>query len=240
MPRKSNKTVEPKTEAAKTAVTAPAAKEEVKAAVKIEAAPAKEVPAKDEVKAAVKEVPAEKKPAGEKKPAAKKTAAAKKPAAKKTADKPAAKKTAAKTTAPAKAAKPEAKAAAKPAAKTAKAEPAKRGGRKPKELTVDDICAKLTKKAAKAKYSKLSGTIAAEFKIYGWENNDENHKFIYIEIKDGKLTIAPHDYRDCTFKADIPLADIAAFAEGKLALKDAKIYAAGNFGDALKIASIFE
>lgn len=245
MPRKSNKTVEPKTEAAKTAVTAPAAKEEVKAAAKIEAAPAKEVPAKDEVKAAVKEAPAEKKPAGEKKPAAKKTAAAKKPAAKTTADKPAAKKTAAKTTVPAKAAKPEAKAAAKPAVKTAKAEPAKaepakRGGRKPKELTVEDICAKLTKKAAKAKYSKLSGTIAAEFKIYGWENNDENHKFIYIEIKDGKLTVAPYDYDDCTFKADIPLADIAAFADGKLALMDAKIYAAGNFGDALKIASIFE
>ncbi len=228
MARKSNKTVEPKTEAARTAITAPAAKEDVKAAVKIEAAPAKEVPAKDEVKAA----PAEKKSA------ARKTAAAKKPAAKRTADKPAAKKTTAKSAASAKAAKPEAKAAAKSAA--VKPEPAKKGGRKPKELTVEDICTKIKKKAVKAKYAKIGGTIAAEFKIYGWENNDENHKFIYIEVKDGKLTVAPYSYDDCTLKADIPLADIAAFADGKLALMDAKIYAAGNFGDALKIASIFE
>ncbi|MDE7193012.1 MAG: SCP2 sterol-binding domain-containing protein, partial [Oscillospiraceae bacterium] len=143
--------------------------------------------------------------------------------------------TGAKTAAAAKAEKPEAKAAAKPADK-----PVRRGGRKPKELTVEDICAKITKRAAKAKAALIDGTIAAEFKIYGWENNDENHKFIYIEVKDGKLTVAPYSYDDCTLKADIPLADIAAFAEGKIALKDAKIYAAGNFGDALKLASIFE
>lgn len=229
-----NKTAEPKTEAAKTAATiAPAAKEEVKTAVKTEAAPAKAVTVKDDAKTAVKAAPADKKPA------AKKTAAAKKPAAKKTTEKPAAKKAAAKTTASAKAAKPEAKTTAK-ATKPAKAEPAKKGGRKPKELTAEDICAKIAKKAGKAKAAKIDGTIAVEFKVYGWENNDENHKFIYIEVKDGKLTVAPYQYDDCTLKADIPLADIVAFADGKLSLKDAKIYAAGNFGDALKLASLFE
>lgn len=224
-----SKTAEPKTEAAKTAATnAPAAKEEVKTAVKTEAAPAKAVSAKDDAKTAVKAATADKKPA------AKKTAAAKKPAAKKTAEKPAAKKTAAKTTASAKAAKPEAKTTAKAA------KPAKKGGRKPKELTAEDICAKIAKKAGKAKAAKIDGTIAVEFKVYGWDNNDENHKFIYIEVKDGKLTVAPYQYDDCTLKADIPLADIVAFADGKLSLKDAKIYAAGNFGDALKLASLFE
>lgn len=229
MARKSMKTAEPKTESAKTApITAPAVKEEIKT----EAAPVKDAQVKEAVKTA-KETPAEKKPA-----------AAKKPTAKKTGDKPSAKKTAAKT---AKAVKPETKTAAKPAAKTTKTvaavktEPVtKRGGRKPKELTVEDLCAKIAKKATKAKAAKISGTIAAEFKIYGWENNNENHKFIYIEIKDGKLTVAPYQYDDCTLKADIPLADIVAFADGKLKLMDAKIYAAGNFGDALKLASLFE
>lgn len=239
MARKSMKTAETKPEAVKSAtITAPAAKEEVKAAVKVEA-PVKEAPVKETAKTA-KEAPAEKKPA------ANKTAAAKKPAAKKTAEKPAAKKTAAKTAkAPAKAAKPEAKPAGR--AKAAKAEPAakkepaaRRGGRKPKELTAEDICAKLTKRASKAKAAKITDTIAVEFKIYGWDNNNENHKFIYIEVKDGKLTAAPYQYDDCTLKADIPLADMAAFADGKLALMDAKIYAAGNFGDALKLASLFE
>lgn len=238
MARKSMKTAEPKTEAAKTApITAPAVKEEIKT----EAASVKDAQVKETVKA-VKEAPAEKKPA------ARKTAAAKKPAAKKATEKPAAKKTAAKTEkAPVKAAKPEAKTAGKAAAKTsktaavAKTEPTvKRGGRKPKALTVEDICTKLTKKASKAKAAKISDIIAVELKIYGWENNNENHKFIYIEVKDGKLTVAPYQYDDCTLKADIPLADITAFAEGKLPLMDAKIYAAGNFGDALKLASMFE
>ena len=241
MARRSTKTAEPKTEAVKDApITSPAAKEDVKAAVKGEAAPAvKEVPAKNEVKSA------------EKKPAAKKTTAAKKPAAKKTTEKAAAKKTDDKTAkVPAKAAeKPEAKAAAKPAAKRTrtakpaddKAEPtAKRGGRKPKEVTIEDICAKVAKRSTKAKAAKITGVVAAEFKIYGWDNSDENHKFMYIEVKDGKLTVAPFNYDDCTLKADIPLADIIAFADGKLSLKDAKIYAAGNFGDALKLASLFE
>ncbi len=233
MARKSIKTAEPKTEAAKTApITAPAVKEEIKT----EAASVKDAQVKETVKA-VKEAPAEKKPA------ARKTAAAKK-----ATEKPAAKKTAAKTEkAPVKAAKSEAKTAGKAAAKTsktaavAKTEPTvKRGGRKPKALTVEDICTKLTKKASKAKAAKISDIIAVELKIYGWENNNENHKFIYIEVKDGKLTVAPYQYDDCTLKADIPLADITAFAEGKIPLMDAKIYAAGNFGDALKLASLFE
>ncbi|MDE7192895.1 MAG: hypothetical protein K2O14_02890 [Oscillospiraceae bacterium] len=50
--RKTNKTAETKTEAAKPAITAPVAKEEVKAAGKIDAVSAKEAPAKDEVKEA--------------------------------------------------------------------------------------------------------------------------------------------------------------------------------------------
>ena len=230
MARKSTNKAETKTAAVKTAPVNPtAAKEEIKAA-KTEAPAVKETPAKD-VKAAVKETSAEKKPA------AKKTAAAKKPAEKKSAVKKTAataKNTTVKTTAkaPAKTAK---------AAKTTDA-PAAKKGRKPKAITIEDICTKVAKKASKDKAGKITGTVAADIEIYGWENGDNKH--MYIEIKDGSLTIAPFNYDEFTVRAAIPFTDAVAFIDGKLSLKDAvisgKMYAEGVIGDALKIVSLFE
>lgn len=208
---------------------------EVKAEVKAPAATAaKPVEKKAEAPAAK---PVEKKaeaPAA--KPAEKKAEA---PAAKAAEKKAApARKTAQKKAAPAK--KPAEKKAA-PAKKTAKAEPAKRAPRKAKEVTIDDICAKLYKKIDAAKAAKLTDTIAVDIEVWGWADGSQKH--MYVEVKDGKATVAPWPYDQCNFKAYISFEDAAAIASGKLTIKDAlltgKLNAIGVVGDAVKLASIF-
>lgn len=198
---------------------APAAKTEAKAAAPVEKKAVAPVEKKAEApKAEVKAAPAEKKPA-EKKAAAK--PAAKKPAAKKAAAKPAAKKPAAK------------KAAAKPAAKkpAAKKAPAK------KELTVADVAAKLAKKLDAKKAAAIDGKCAVDIKLYG---QFEAH--MYIEVKDGKLSVAPYDYVERDIEAAVSVENALAIIDGKLsiadALADGRLYAFGNIGVAAKLMKL--
>lgn len=177
---------------------------------------------KTEVKAEPKAADAAKavKPAVEKKaPAAKKTAEKKAaPAAKKAAEKKAA---------------PAAKKAAKPAAK-----PAAKKAPKKKELTVDDVVAKLTKKLDKKAAAKIVGKAAADIKLYG---TFEAH--MYIEVKDGNLTVAPYDYIERDIEVAISVENALAIVEGKLTLADAladgRLYVFGNVGIAAKLAKLF-
>ncbi len=185
-----------------------------KTEAKVAAPVEKKVAAPVEKKAEVKAAaPAEKKAAA--KPAAKK------PAAKKAAAKPAAKKPAAK------------KAAAKPAAKkpAAKKAPAK------KELTVADVAAKLAKKLDAKKAAAIEGKCAVDIKLYG---QFEAH--MYIEVKDGKLSVAPYDYVERDIEAAVSVENALAIIDGKLsvadALADGRLYAFGNIGVAAKLMKL--
>ncbi len=145
-----------------------------------------------------------------------------KPVAKKTATKaaatkkPAAKKPAAKKTA-----------AKKPAAKKA-----------PKPITVEDIAAKLAKKLDAKKAATIDGKCAVDIKLYG---TFEAH--MYIEVKDGKLTVAPYDYIEKDIEAAIAVENALAIIDGKLtiadALADGRLYAFGNIAVAAKLATLF-
>lgn len=197
---------------------APAAKTEVKAAVpaEVKAAPV----AKAEPKVEAKAAPAAK---AETKAAAKaETKPAAKKAAPKAAEKKAAPKTAAKKAAPKAAAK-------KPAAKKA---PAK------KQITVDDVVAKLYKKLDAKKAAAINGKVAVDIKLYG---TFEAH--MYIEVKDGALSVAPYDYMDHDLEAAISVENMLAVIDGKLkladALADGRLYAAGKIDAAVKLASLF-
>ncbi len=147
-------------------------------------------------------------------------AAEKKPAAKKAAaKKPAAKKAPAKKAAPA---------AKKPAAKKA---PAK------KEITVADVAAKLAKKLDASKAKSIDGKVAVDIKLYG---AFEAH--MYIEVKDGALTVAPYDYIERDIEAAVSVENALAIIDGKLtiadALADGRLYAFGNIGCAAKLAKL--
>lgn len=167
-----------------------------------------------EVKAEVKAVPA---------PAEAPKAEAKKPAAK--TAKPAAKKPAAKKSAPA----------------AKKAAPAKRAGRKPKPVTVDDIVAKVYKRIDKsaAKSIAAEGKAAVDIKLYG---PFEAH--MYIEVKNGVVSVAPYDYIEKDIEAAISVENALALADGKLSIKDAVengvLYVFGNVQFALKLAKLFD
>ena len=111
----------------------------------------------------------------EKKTAAKstvKTAATKK-STPKSAAKPAAK-TPAKTT-------KTAKTAAKPVAKKTAA--AKKTVRKPRSITVENICKLVEKKIVKSKVSSAKFNVAVDIEVWGFE--DGSNQKMYIEVKDG-------------------------------------------------------
>lgn len=176
------------------------------------------------------------KPAEAEKPKAAEVKAAPAQAPKTEAKKPAAKKPAA---------KPAAKAAAKPAAKksAAKAEPApkKRAARKPKPITVDDIVAKIYKKidTAAAKDIVSEGKAAVDIKLYG---SFEAH--MYIEIKNGVVSVAPYDYIEKDIEAAISVENALAIADGKLTVEEAvengALYVFGNVQFALMFAKLFK
>lgn len=203
------------------AQTETAAKPVAKAAAK-----AAEIKA-EEVKAVA--APAEAPKAEPKKTAPAKTAA-------KAAAKTATKKTSAKKSAP----------KAAPKAAPAKAAPAKaapekkRGGRKPKPVTVDDIVAKISKRIDKAAAKSIAadGKAAVDIKLYG---PFEAH--MYIEIKDGSVTVAPYDYIENDLVAAISVENALAIADGKLTVKEAvengALYVAGNVQFALRFAKLF-
>ena len=179
-------------------------------------APKTETAAKPVEKAAVKaaEVKAEVKAVPA--PAEAPKAEAKKPAARKTSAKTAAKKTA------------------------AKAEPKKRAPRKPKPVTVDDIVAKIYKRIDKtaAKSIAAEGKAAVDIKLYG---PFEAH--MYIEVKNGNVSVAPYDYIERDIEAAISVEDALVIADGKLSIKDAvengALYVFGNVQFALKLAKLF-
>lgn len=178
---------------------------------------------------------------------------AKSTATKTTAAKSDAVKAAAAKKAPAKtAAKPAAKNAAKSSAsakttKTAKTvkstnktamTTAKKPGRKPKPVTIDTICSLIEKKAGKPKFKDC---VAVDIEVWGFEDGS-NHK-MYIELKDGNVSVMPHTYDEKDFRVSLSFANAMDFANGKLTLEklleSKDFYAEGNIVAALKLASIF-
>lgn len=164
-------------------------------------------------------------------------------AAKTTAKKPATK-TATKKTETVKKAAPEKKSTAtkKTAVKsTAKKTVEKASPKKSKAVTIDVICEKLEKKVNKTKAAAIKKTIAADIEVYGFE--DGSNQMMYVEIKNGKVSVAPHSYEDKNFRVSLSFANAVAFVSGKMtlaALLDSEnFYAEGNIADAVKLASIF-
>lgn len=142
------------------------------------------------------------------------------------------------------AAKPAAKktAAPKKAEKTEAAKPAhKKPGRKPKPVTVDDIAAKLSKLVKKSAADKVVGPIAVDIEVWGWDDGANRH--VYIEIINGRVTVAPYNYEDRNVEAYISFADAKDVVDGKLSVKDAfssgKLNASGDVRSALIFASLF-
>ena len=125
-------------------------------------------------------------------------------------------------------------------AEAPKAEPKKRAPRKPKPVTVDDIVAKIYKRIDKtaAKSIAAEGKAAVDIKLYG---PFEAH--MYIEVKNGNVSVAPYDYIERDIEAAISVEDALAIADGKLSIKDAvengALYVFGNVQFALKLAKLF-
>ena len=138
------------------------------------------------------------------------------------------------------AAKATAKYAVKPAAKADSA-PKKRAGRKPKPITVNDVVAKIYKRIDKAagKQVAAEGRAAVDIKLYG---SFEAH--MYIEVKDGKVSVEPYDYIERDLEAAVPVDVALAIADGKTTIKEAvengSLYVFGNVQFALKFAKLFD
>ena len=138
------------------------------------------------------------------------------------------------------AAKATAKNAVKPAAKADSA-PKKRAGRKPKPITVNDVVAKIYKRIDKAagKQVAAEGRAAVDIKLYG---SFEAH--MYIEVKDGKVSVEPYDYIERDLEAAVPVDVALAIADGKTTIKEAlengSLYVFGNVQFALKYAKLFD
>lgn len=113
------------------------------------------------------------------------------------------------------AAKATAKNAVKPAAKADSA-PKKRAGRKPKPITVNDVVAKIYKRIDKAagKQVAAEGRAAVDIKLYG---SFEAH--MYIEVKDGKVSVEPYDYIERDLEAAVPVDVALAIADGRQPLR---------------------
>lgn len=166
---------------------------------------------------------------------------AKKPTVKSTAETPAAKKTVTKAATKPAAKKTTAKAAVKTtdAKKTAPA--VKKGGRKPKPITVDTICGLVAKKISKTKVAAVKENVAVDIEVWGFE--DGSNQKMYIEVRDGKASVMPHTYDAKDFRVSLSFANAMDFANGKITLakllESKDFYAEGNIVAALKLASIF-
>lgn len=136
--------------------------------------------------------------------------------------------------------------ARKPAAKKSEApvkseSPKKRAGRKPKPITVDDVVAKIYKRIDKAAAKNIAadGRAAVDIKLYG---SFEAH--MYIEVKNGKVSVAPYDYIEKDLEAAVPVDVALAIADGKTTVKEAvengSLYVFGNVQFALKFAELFK
>lgn len=142
------------------------------------------------------------------------------------------------------------KAPAKTAAKTAKstkttakkAVPAsKKTSRKPKPVTIDNICKLIEKKVVKANAAKIKDTLAVDIEVWGFE--DGSNQKMYIEVKDGKVSVMPHTYDAKDFRVSLSFANAMDFANGKITLakllESNDFYAEGNIVSAIKLAAIF-
>ena len=167
---------------------------------------------------------------------------------KKTAVKSTAKTTATKKTASAKPAAKSTKSAAakKTVAKsgtksTAKKTAAKKTTRKPKPITIENICRLVEKKIVKTKVAAVKTDIAVDIEVWGFEDGS-NHK-MYIELKGGKVSVMPHSYDAKDFRVSLSFANAMDFANGKLTLakllESKDFYAEGNIVSALRLALIF-
>lgn len=167
-----------------------------------------------------------------------------------TAVKSTAKSTTAKKAAPKTAAKPAAKASAKTAKSTkttakktsaAKKPAAKKTVRKPKPVTVENICKLVEKKIVKSKVASAKFNAAVDIEVWGFE--DGSNQKMYIEVKDGKVSVMPHSYDAKDFRVSLSFANAMAFANGKITLakllESKDFYAEGNIVSAVNLASIF-
>lgn len=160
---------------------------------------------------------------------------------KSTAKSTTAKKTAPKTTAksPAKTAKTTKTAAKKTSAgkKTA----SKKTVRKPKPVTIENICKLVEKRIVKSKVSSAKFNAAVDIEVWGFE--DGSNQKMYIEVKDGKASVMPHSYDAKDFRVSLSFANAMAFANGKITLakllESNDFYAEGNIVSAVNLASIF-
>ncbi len=143
-----------------------------------------------------------------------------------------------------------AKTASKTTAKTAKstktsakkAVPAsKKTSRKPKPITIDNICKLIEKKVVKANAAKIKDTLAVDIEVWGFE--DGSNQKMYIEVKDGKVNVMPHSYDAKDFRVSLSFANAMDFANGKITLakllESNDFYAEGNIVSAIKLAAIF-
>ena len=164
---------------------------------------------------------------------------------KKTAAKSTAKTAATKKSTPKTAAKPAAKAPAKTAKTTKtgakKTTAAKKTVRKPKPITVENICKLVEKKIVKSKVSSAKFNVAVDIEVWGFE--DGSNQKMYIEVKDGKVSVMPHTYEAKDFRVSLSFANAMDFANGKITLakliESKDFYAEGNIVSAINLASIF-
>lgn len=122
---------------------------------------------------------------------------------------------------------------------TASKTPAKRSAKKT-VVTIDSICEKIEKKISKTNVASIKESIAVDIEVWGFEDGS---KKMYIEVKDGNVTVAPFTYDAKDFRVSISVANAIAFGDGKIALKDLlshdEFYAEGNIAKAVKMAAIF-
>ena len=77
-------------------------------------------------------------------------------------------------------------------------------------MKYEEIVAKVKKAYAKADTSKVDGHLAVQVDVTG-----EGEGAFYIEVADGKITVAPFEYYDHDFKVLCDAEEIIAIAEGK-------------------------
>ena len=77
-------------------------------------------------------------------------------------------------------------------------------------MKYEEIVAKVKKALAKADTSKVGGHLAVQVDVTG-----EGEGAFYIEVADGKITVAPFEYYDHDFKVLCAADEIIAIAEGK-------------------------
>ena len=92
---------------------------------------------------------------------------------------------------------------------------------------------------AAGKQVAAEGRAAVDIKLYG---SFEAH--MYIEVKDGKVSVEPYDYIERDLEAAVPVDVALAIADGKTTIKEAvengSLYVFGNVQFALKFAKLFD